>query len=145
MKLRHLSTLKKSCCALALSIITTPYPAHADTQSDEWWLGDWTCDLRGHPAHMKWSTVEDEQTTVGTDEAAGHTSAPRWEGSFSEDGAKWVALTEPRLGKNGGLYFRHADGHKWYFQKPVANEIKGWTRLAPQRNAPRYPISCWRS
>lgn len=142
---RYVSILKEPCCALAMCIITTSYPTHADTQNDEWWGGDWTCDLRGHPAHMKWSAVEDDRIAGGSYDTTGNTAAPRWEGRFSENGAQWVALTEPRKGKNGGLYFRHADGNKWYFQKPVANEIKGWTRLAPQRNAPRYPISCWRS
>ena len=71
--------------------------------------------------------------------------ATRWQGSLSTgDGGQPVALTEPSQGKKGGLYFRHADGHKWYLQKPVDNKATGWTRAAAQRNAPRDPIACWR-
>lgn len=133
------STLKNSCCALSLFLLIA-CPARADMQADEWWNGDWNCEIGGRPARMKWSMVEDAQPP-----ADGRAAVARWQGSLSTgDGGQPVALTEPSQGKKGGLYFRHADGHKWYLQKPVDNKATGWTRAAAQRNAPRDPIACWR-
>lgn len=142
MKAINVSMLKESCCALVLCTIIAG-SAKADTQADEWWNGDWNCDIGGHPARMKWSVVEDAQAPGSA--GGGGATAARWEGSlYSDSAAQPVALTEPSMGKKGGLYFRHADGHKWYLQKPVDNKATGWTRATAQRNAPRYPIACWR-
>lgn len=142
MNVLHVSLFKESCCVLALCIVI-PWQAHAADQPDEWWSGDWNCDIGGRPAQMKWATVEDSQLADNAGGTGRTTAAARWEGRLS-NGSQWVALTEPSPGKKGGLYFRHADGNKWYLQKPTDNKTTGWTRATAQRNAPRYPVSCWR-
>jgi hypothetical protein len=60
--------------------------------------------------------------------------------AVSDAGSRWVALTDPREGSRGGLYFRHADGNQWYLPKPTGNKTKGWTTW----NGQRYSLSCWK-
>lgn len=140
----QVSMLKESCYVIALCMLIPSLPAHAGTPPDEWWSGDWTCDIGGRPAQMKWAIVEDSKVPDSRDGAGRATPAVLWEGSYSDNGSQWVALSDPSKGKKGGLYFRHADGNKWYLQKPTENKTTGWTTATAQRNAPRHPISCWK-
>jgi len=103
-----------------------------------WWGGNWTCNIDGRPARMRWMTVDDSQTSCDGDTCTS-TSGVRWRGSFSDNGSRWVPLTNPRRGDKGGLYFNHADGNGWYLAKPVGNRATGWTTW----NGRRYPLSCW--
>lgn len=104
-----------------------------------WWGGAWACNIDGRPAHMKWVAVDDSQTTCDGDICT-TSSGARWKGSFSDNGSRWVPLTNPRQGTRGGLFFQHADGNQWYLARPVDNKTKGWTTW----NAQRYSLSCWR-
>jgi hypothetical protein len=104
-----------------------------------WWGGTWTCSIDGRPARMKWVVVNDDQGTCNGDSCTS-TSGARWKGSFSDNGSRWVPLTNPRLGNQGGVYFRHADGNQWYLPKPTNNRTSGWTTW----NGRRYPLSCQR-
>lgn len=78
---------------------------------------------------MKWITVspgvkmcdEDGNNCVTNDRL-------RWKGGFSDNGSRWVDLTNPREGKQGGLFFRHADGNQWYFPSPQAREPRAGRR-----------------
>jgi hypothetical protein len=97
------------------------------------------CNIDGRPARMKWVAVDDSQTTCDGDTCS-TSSGARWKGSFSDNGSRWVPLNEPRQGDKGGLFFRHADGNKWYLPKPAGNKTTGWTTW----NGRRYPLSCWR-
>lgn len=124
-----------SSIALCLAVFS---PALASTASG-WWGGNWNCNIDGRPALMRWNVVDDSQTTCNGD-VCSTTSGVRWKGSFSDNGSRWVALTEPRQGNRGGLYFRHADGNQWYLAKPSGNKTVGWTTW----NNQRYPLSCWR-
>ena len=113
-------------------------PAHAG-QVPGWWGGTWTCNIDGRPARMKWSAVDDSETTCNGD-VCSSTSGVRWQGSFSDNGSRWVPLTDPSKGKKGGLFFRHADGNQWYLPEPKRNKTTGWTTW----NGRRYPLSCWK-
>lgn len=113
-------------------------PAHAGIVSG-WWGGAWTCNIDGRPARMKWSAVDDSETTCNGD-VCSSTSGVRWQGSFSDNGSRWVPLTNPSKGKKGGLFFRHADGNQWYLPEPKGNKTTGWTTW----NGKRYPLSCWK-
>lgn len=104
-----------------------------------WWGGTWSCNIDGRPAKMKWVVVDDGQTSCDGDVCT-TTSGARWKGSFSDNGSRWVPLTNPRQGERGGLYFNHADGNRWYLRKPEGNKTAGWTTW----NGQRYPLSCWR-
>lgn len=104
-----------------------------------WWGGYWDCNIDGRPARMKWDVVDDSQTTCNGN-ICSTTSGVRWQGSFSDNGSRWVALTEPRRGNRGGLYFRHADGNQWYLPQPTNNKTTGWTTW----NGQRYSLSCWK-
>jgi hypothetical protein len=108
-----------------------------------WWGGNWTCDIDGRPAQMQWSVVDAGESSC-RDTSEGRictsTSAVRWKGRFSDHGAAWVALTNPREGSRGGLYFRHADGNQWYLPKPTGGRTTGWTTW----NGRRYRLSCWK-
>jgi hypothetical protein len=122
---------------LALCLVASgPAPAG---QVSGWWGGSWTCNLDGRPARMRWFAVDDSQTACDGD-ICSSTSGVRWEGSFSDNGSRWVPLTNPSKGKQGGLYFRHADGNQWYLPKPEGNRTTGWTTW----NGQRYRLSCWR-
>lgn len=126
---------------LALYVIVSS-TAHA-SQVSGWWGGSWTCNIDGRPAQMKWSVVDDSQTSC-EDTSEGRicssTSGVRWKGRFSDNGSPWVSLTNPREGNRGGLYFYHADGNKWYLPKPKGNRTTGWTTW----NGQRYQLSCWK-
>jgi hypothetical protein len=104
-----------------------------------WWGGNWACNIDGRPARMKWIAVDDSQTSCDGNICTTSTGA-RWKGSFSDNGSRWVPLTDARRGNQGGLYFRHADGNQWYLPQPVNNRTKGWTTW----NGQRYALSCWR-
>jgi hypothetical protein len=121
-----------ACC------LVTGTPAIAG-QVAGWWGGNWACNIDGRPARMKWVAVDDSQTSCDGDVCSTSTGA-RWKGSFSDNGSRWVPLTDPRRGNRGGLYFRHADGNQWYLATPVNNSTKGWTTWQGQR----YSLSCWR-
>ena len=88
---------------------------------------------------MKWAAVDDRQTTCSGGTCTSSSGA-RWSGSFSDNGSRWVKLTNPRSGTQGGLYFNHADGNRWYLAKPVSSKAVGWTTW----NGQRYRLSCWR-
>lgn len=100
-------------------------PISADT-IEGWWGGNWACKIDGRPARMKWIPAEGG-------------SGLYWKGSFSDNGSRWVPLTNARKGNQGGLYFNHADGNKWYLAKPAGHKTSGWTTW----NGQRYPLSCW--
>ncbi|MBD2516612.1 hypothetical protein H6G93_16640 [Nostoc sp. FACHB-973] len=131
---RSLFTLSS---AIALSFAISA-PSSAGTLSG-WWYGDWNCNIDGRPARMRWNVVDDSQTTCNGNDCW-TSSGVRWNGSFSDNGSRWVALTDPRKGNRGGLYFRHADGNQWYLPQPTDNKTTGWTTW----NGQRYPLSCWK-
>lgn len=137
MKNRSVSWLWKIVQGMALCLAVSA-PTLASTVSG-WWGGTWRCSIDGRPAQMKWTVVDDSQQTCSGDTCT-TTSGVRWKGSFSDNGSRWVPLTEPRQGQQGGLFFRHADGNQWYLSKPVSNRSSGWTTW----NGRRYPLSCWR-
>jgi hypothetical protein len=103
-------------------------------QVTAWWGGFWACTIDGRPARMKWGAAGDSAAVNGISHAA------RWKGSFSDNGSRWMPLTNAREDTKGGLYFRHANGNQWYLAKPVNNKSKGWTTW----NGQRYALSCWR-
>lgn len=133
------SSLLAASCSVALFCLAVASPAYASTVSG-WWNGSWSCTIDGRPAQMRWTVVEDSQTIDNGDGTATSTSGARWKGRFSDNGSKWVALTNPRFGKKGGLYFNHADGNRWYLPKPTGNKTTGWTTW----NGQQYPLSCWK-
>jgi hypothetical protein len=118
---------------------TVSNPAIASQLPGGWWDGNWNCNIDGRPARMRWNVVDDRQTTCNGDTCS-TSYGVKWKGNFSDNGSRWVALTEPRRGDKGGLYFRHADGNQWYLAKPTNNRTAGWTTW----NGKRYPLSCWR-
>ncbi|MFZ5717049.1 MAG: DUF6006 family protein [Bradyrhizobium sp.] len=129
--------LPTAFCALALSFLACgSAPA---SQVVGWWGGTWSCNIDGRSARMKWVAVDDSQTTCNGGTCTS-SSGVRWSGSFSDNGSRWVKLTNPRSGTQGGVYFHHADGNKWYLAKPVSNKAVGWTTW----NGQRYALSCWR-
>lgn len=130
-------SLYKISCGLALCFAVSG-PATA-SQVSGWWGGNWNCNIDGRSAHMRWNAVDDSQITCNGDTCS-TSSGVRWQGSFSDNGSRWVPLTNPRKGDKGGLYFQHADGNKWYLPKPTGNRTTGWTTW----NSKRYPLSCWR-
>lgn len=103
-----------------------------------WWGGNWTCNIDGRPAQMKWVPVDDSQTSCNGD-VCSTSSGARWKGSFSDNGSRWVPLNNPRTGNLGGLYFNHADGNRWYLPKPTGRQTVGWTTW----NGQRYRLACW--
>lgn len=135
------STLAKAflgaACAATLSLALTA-PAVA-SQAIGWWGGNWACNIDGRPARMKWVVVDDSQTSCDGNVCTS-TSGVRWKGSFSDNGSRWVPLTNPRLSDGGGMYFRHADGNRWFLRKPSGGRSTGWTTW----NGSRYHLSCWR-
>jgi len=124
-------------CGIALSFSVSS--SATASQAVGWWGGNWTCNIDGRPARMQWKVVDDSQTTCNGDTCS-TTSGVRWVGSFSDNGSRWVPLTNPREGNRGGLYFRHADGNQWYLSKPTGSRTTGWTTW----NGQRYPLSCWK-
>src|SRR5262245_37101177 len=92
-------------CGLVLSLPASG-PALA-SQVVGWWNGSWTCNIDGRPGRMRWTVVDDSQTTCDGDTCTS-TSGARWRGSFSDNGSRWVPLTDPHRGNQGGLYFNHA-------------------------------------
>ena len=129
--------LPTAICVLALSFCACgPAPA---SQVGGWWGGTWSCNIDGRPARMNWAAVDDSQTTCDGGTCAS-TSGARWSGRFSDNGSRWVKLTNARSGAQGGVYFNHADGNQWYLAKPGSNKAVGWTTW----NGQRYRLSCWR-
>jgi len=124
-------------CSLAFGALFS-LPSHASL-SVGWWGGTWTCNIDGRPARMKWSSVDNTQTSCDG-ETCSTVAGARWKGLFSDSGSQWAPLTNAHLGNDGGLYFRHADGNKWYLPKPKGNKTTGWTTW----NGNRYKLSCWR-
>jgi Family of unknown function (DUF6006) len=124
-------------CGIALSLAVSN--ASIASQVAGWWGGNWNCNIDGRPARMRWNVVDDSQTTCN-DDICSTSSGVRWNGSFSDNGSRWVPLTNPRQVDRGGLYFRHADGNQWYLPKPTGNRTTGWTTW----NGKRYPLSCWK-
>ena len=124
-------------CGIALCFaVSSPIIA---SLAGGWWGGDWNCNIDGRSARMRWNVVDDSQRTCNGN-ICSTTSAVRWKGSFSDNGSRWVPLTNPRQSNRGGLYFRHADGNQWYLAKPAGNRTKGWTTW----NGQRYPLLCWK-
>ncbi|MDS9467311.1 DUF6006 family protein [Paracoccus sp. MBLB3053] len=126
-------------CILSLPFST---PSFANMASG-WWGGDWDCIIDGRPARMRWSVVDNgSQSCEETDEGTICSSSVSagWKGRFSDNGSKWVSLTNAKSGDKGGLFFTHADGNRWYLAKPVGRTAKGWTTW----NGQRYPLSCTR-
>ena len=122
-------------CGLAI-YLALPAQALAG-QVSGWWGGSWSCNIDGRPARMKWVAVDDTLTNCNGDLCSTSHGA-RWKGSFSDNGSRWVPLSNPREGEKGGLFFRHADGNQWYLRKPKGNNTDGWTTW----NGTRYPLSC---
>ena len=131
---RHAAVLL--LCALAAPLARGP--AQAGMVSG-WWGGNWNCTIDGRPARMSWSAVDDTRTQCSGG-ACTSTSGARWMGKFSDNGSRWVALTDARAGNLGGLHFRHADGNPWFLAAPDSGRTKGWTTW----NGKRYPLSCQR-
>jgi hypothetical protein len=131
--IRFLSTL-----FLCLSLLLFGSTGSASAgQVSGWWYGDWNCLIDGRSARMQWRVVEAPDTTCSGD-ACSSTSAVRWDGRFSDSGSRWVALTNPRKGSRGGVFFRHADGNQWYLAVPAGRTTRGWTTWRGQR----YDLSC---
>ena len=113
------------------------------SQASGWWGGSWACTIDGRPARMKWDVVDAGGASCsddGGERVCSTTSAVRWRGRFSDNGAPWASLADPRLGNQGGMFFTHADGNRWYLAKPVGGRSRGWTTW----NRQRYPLSCRR-
>jgi hypothetical protein len=124
-------------CAVVLCSTSTG-PAIAGMVSG-WWGGDWTCNIDGRPARMRWFAADNSSSSCNGDVCT-RSSGVRWRGRFSDNGSRWVALTNPRQGDKSGLFFRHADGNQWYLPKPHGTKTTGWTTW----NGQRYQLSCWR-
>jgi Family of unknown function (DUF6006) len=124
-------------CSLALSFAISS-PTSASQLVGGWWSGVWNCNIDGRPARMRWSIVDDSRTTCNGD-VCSTSSGVRWKGSFSDNGSRWVPLTDPSQANRGGLFFYHADGNQWYLPKPTGNRTEGWTTW----NGKRYPLACW--
>jgi hypothetical protein len=123
-----------------LCVLAVPSgPAGASQMVGRWWSGAWKCTIDGRPARMRWDVVDDSNTTCQGD-VCSTSSGVKWAGRFSDNGSRWVPLRNPRDGTQGGLYFNHADGNKWYLAKPTNNKSQGWTTW----NGQRYPLVCWR-
>ena len=133
-------SIQTALCGLTLCLVALA-PSHASQVSgaSDWWIGAWKCNIDGRSARMKWSAVDDSKTTCNGD-VCRSTSGVRWQGSFSDNGSRWVPLTNPSKNKEGGLFFLHADGNQWYLPKPRNNKTTGWTTWSGKR----YPLSCWR-
>jgi hypothetical protein len=108
------------------------------SQAVGWWGGAWSCNIDGRPAQMKWVVVDDSQTSCDGN-ICSTSSGVKWKGSFSDNGSRWVPLTNPRTGNLGGVYFNHADGNRWYLPKPSGRQSVGWTTW----NGQRYRLACW--
>lgn len=117
-------------------LMAQPHDAAASTVAG-WWGGSWNCNIDGRPARMRWAAVDAGQTECDGSVCTS-TSAVRWDGRFSDNGSRWVPLRSPQ-GAQGGFYFRHADGNRWYLAQPVAGRANGWTTW----NGKRYPLACW--
>ncbi|HEY0587776.1 MAG TPA: DUF6006 family protein [Pseudoduganella sp.] len=137
MRTKKKSTLAGAVPAAALFLALTTAASASTTEG--WWGGDWTCNIDGRPARMKWAIVSVVEGDCDGPTCTQSTSA-RWKGSFSDNGSRWVALNNPRPGSRGGLYFNHADGNKWYLPRPAGRVSNGWTTWQGQR----YKLSCWR-
>lgn len=125
-------------CSITLGLAVA-IPANAGLVSG-WWGGSWNCNIDGRSAQMRWTVVEDVEPPCNSD-LCSSSSGVHWEGRFSDNGGRWVALKNPRTATNtGGLFFNHADGNRWYLAKPVSNKASGWTTW----NGNRYPLSCRR-
>lgn len=112
--------------------------AQASTVSG-WWGGQWTCEIDGRPARMRWKPVDDTQTECDGD-VCSQTSGATWAGEFSDNGSAWVRLTFENRGSRGGIFFRHADGNRWFLAQPQNGRSTGWTTW----NGQRYRLACWR-
>jgi hypothetical protein len=132
------SRLTGLLCGIALCA-TISTPSHAGLTVTGWWDGNWTCNIDGRPARMRWRVV-DATTTSCDGEVCSTVAGSRYKGSFSDNGSQWVALTDAKRGKKGGLYFRHADGNQWYLPQPTGGRTDGWTTW----NGSRYKLSCWK-
>jgi len=88
--------------ALCFSI-SNPTPA---SQLIGWWVGNWTCNINGRSAQMKWISV-DAGVSMCDDNGNNCITSDRlhWKGGFSDNGSRWVQLTNPREGKKGGFSF----------------------------------------
>ena len=118
--------------------VVTAAPSSASMVTG-WWGGNWTCNIDGRPARMKWVAAS---VTEGSCDGnvCSQSQGAAWRGHFSDNGSRWVPLSNPRKGAQGGVFFRHADGNQWYLAKPVSNRSEGWTTW----QGTRYRLSCWR-
>lgn len=128
-----------SLVAIQAGLMVSISPASASQVVGGWWDGWWRCTIDGRPARMVWRVVDDSQTTCNGN-VCSTSFGVRWGGQFSDNGSRFVPLTNPEVGQQGGLYFRHADGNRWYLPKPTANRTSGWTTWMGRR----YPLVCWR-
>lgn len=127
-----------SSSLIALTLCLGGLGPAAASQVSGWWGGSWSCNIDGRPARMKWAVVDDSQTSCNGN-ICSTTSGVKWKGSFSDNGSRWVPLTNARTGNLGGLYFNHADGNLWYLRKPASRQTAGWTTW----NGRRYRLACW--
>lgn len=140
MNIRFLAHRAAAGCVLPIALACAFSGTAAAGQVSGWWGGGWTCNIDGRPARMKWAAVDDTRTSCDGDTCSSSAGA-RWAGQFSDNGSRWVALTNPHSGNQGGLLFRHADGNQWYLSQPQnGGKAVGWTTW----NGKRYPLSCWR-
>jgi hypothetical protein len=122
-------------CASAILATIGAGSALAGQVPSIWLGGRWNCNIDGRSARMEWRVVEDSDCGPGC-----HSSAVRWDGRFSDNGAAWVPLTNLQAVRSGGFFFRHADGNRWYLAAPVNNRTVGYTTW----NGNRYRLSCSR-
>lgn len=137
MKKTHGKSLKIITATIA--VLAAASPALAGI-APGWWAGTWNCTIDGRPARMKWVTVEARETECEEDACPSSLSSAAWQGSFSDNGAAWLPLVNPRVGNKGGVFFNHADGNKWYLPKPSGTQSAGWTTW----NNQRLSLVCWK-
>ena len=124
------------CGTLALSVPSV----HAATASRIWWDGTWNCRLNGRPAQMRWRVVNNPREVASGTTGPGATTGLKRVGSFSENGGPWTDLRDPRQANDGGLFFRSANGNRWFLARAERGRTTGWATAQGKR----LPLVCWR-
>ena len=124
--------------SLLLGLACLSSVASASQVPARWYYGQWQCTIDGRPARMVWRVVDDPRTACSGGVCTS-TSGVAIRGSFSDNGSRWVPLTNPVL-RGSRLTFRHADGNYWYLDQIDANRANGETTWAGRR----FPLRCTR-
>ena len=127
---------------LLCSLLCASGVADASQTVGRWYHGMWTCRIDGRPARMEWKIV-DAPTTSCRDGVCSTAATVAERGRFSDNGSRWVPLTNPVVSGTSGnrLGFRHADGNAWYLYRRNARVANGQTTW----NGQRYPLQCTRA